>query len=111
MTGLTKRQKDTLDFIVYYMSKNGISPSYDDIVEGLKLSSKSRVHANVAALRERGYIDFSPRMSRSITILFSNEGNPNWENVARALHLQNRILRDFVSARGWDADLPPLQLP
>ena len=111
MTGLTMRQKETLDFIVFYMSKNNIAPSYREIVAGLNLKSKARVHHNVSALRERGYIDYSPRRSRSITVLFPSDGCPDWENVARSLYLQNRILRDFVSARGWEADLPPLQLP
>lgn len=111
MKGITGKQKETLDFIVFYMTKYGISPTYTELVVALGVKSKSRVHANVRSLRERGYIDYSPRRARSITVLFPEEGCPNWENVARALFLQNRILRTFVSERGWDADLPPLELP
>jgi SOS-response transcriptional repressor LexA len=111
MKGITERQKETLDFIVLYMAKNGIAPSYSEMLMGLNVKSKARVHANVCALRERGYIDYSPRRARSITVLFSEEGSPNWENVARALFLQNRILRTFVSSKGWEADLPPLEMP
>jgi len=44
-------------------------------------------------------------------VLFPSEGCPDWENVARALFLQNRILRNFVIARGWEADLPAMELP
>jgi len=111
MTGLTMRQKETLDFIVSYISKNKIAPTYREIVAALDLKSTGRVYVNVAALRERGYIDYSPKRSRSITVLFPSEGCPDWENVARALFLQNRILRDFVIARGWEADLPAMELP
>ena len=111
MKGLTIKQKETLDFIVSYMVKYGISPTYSEMLEPLKSRSKSRVYANVRALRERGYIDFSPRRKRSITILFSDESCPHWEGIARALFLQNRILRDFVSSRGWEADLPAMELP
>lgn len=111
MKGLTIKQKETLDFIVFYMAKNGISPTYNEMLEPLNVKSKARIHANVRALRERGYVDFSPRRKRSITILFSDVDCPNWEDIARALFLQNRILRDFVSSRGWEADLPALELP
>ena len=111
MKGITEKQKDTLDFIVFYMAKNGIAPTDSEMLKALNVKSKARVHANVCALRERGYIDFSPRRARSITVLFPEEGCPNWENVARALFLQNRILRNFVSSKGWEADLPAMELP
>jgi SOS-response transcriptional repressor LexA len=111
MKGLTFRQKETLDFIASYISKHNLSPTYVDIMLGLNLKSKARVHGLVASLKERGYIDYSPRRGRSITILFSSEGVADWEGIARALFLQNRVLRNFVSIKGWEAQTPILELP
>jgi SOS-response transcriptional repressor LexA len=111
MKGLTQGQRRLLDFIVDYMAKNGIAPSFSDMSSGLNLKSKARVHDMITALRERGYIDYSPKRARSLTVLFYEEGNPHWENIARTLYLQNRILREFVSSRGWEADLAAMELP
>jgi SOS-response transcriptional repressor LexA len=111
MKGLTRGQKKTLEFIVSYMQDNGIPPSYSEMSDGLGLKSKSRIYDHIYALKDRGYIDYAPKKARSITVLFSDKETPNWEHIARALYLQNRILRDFVKDRGWEASLPPMELP
>lgn len=37
---LSKKQKDVFDFIRKYFNDNGYSPSYEEIGEGIGLSSK-----------------------------------------------------------------------
>lgn len=66
--GLTPAQKRVLDYIRYYIERNGYSPSFDDIKDAIGLRSKSGVHRLVNALRERGHITFLRNRARSITL-------------------------------------------
>jgi len=111
MKGLTQGQSKTLGFIAAYIAKNGIAPSYQEMAAGLNLKSKARIYDHVTSLKERGYIDYSPKRARSITVLFTADGTPDWESIARTLFLQNKILRDFVESRGWEPDLAAMELP
>lgn len=109
--GLTPAQKRVLDFINTYIRRNGVSPSYSEMQADLNMRSKASVSRYLIALRERGYIDFSPRQARSIIVLFPIEGTPNWESIARVLHLQNAELRAHLKSLGWETDIGPVSLP
>lgn len=67
--GLTKKQKQAYDFIVGYISKNDIPPSFNEVMLGVELRSRGGAHRLIHALRDRGYIDFVPKMKRSIVVL------------------------------------------
>jgi SOS-response transcriptional repressor LexA len=110
MSGLTRRQKDVLNFITTYSEAHGISPSFADIAMGIKCKSKARVYDFLRILRERGYIDYAPKRARSITVLFPH-GKPDWENIARSLYLQNIELRVKLYELGLQPDVPALELP
>lgn len=71
--GLTAHQKRVMDYLTWFISKNGISPSFDDIRAHLGLASKSSVHRVITELEERGAIQRLPNRSRAITII----SNPN----------------------------------
>lgn len=109
--GLTPAQKRVLDFIDTYIRKNGVSPSYSEMQMDLNMRSKASVSRYLIALRERGYIDFLPRQARTITVLFPMEGTPNWESIARMLHLQNVELRAHLKKIGWEPNVGPISLP
>ncbi len=66
MQSLTKKQKLILDFINSYIAENGISPTNDEIRKKFKLKAISTVHEHVNALKEKGYINKSENLSRSI---------------------------------------------
>lgn len=66
--GLTRRQRDTLDFIVAYQAEHRVSPSFTDIRIGLGAASNNGVHRLVHGLKERGYIDLTPGRWRSIVV-------------------------------------------
>ena len=66
---LTKRQKDVLDFLVAFETRNGYSPSFEEIAKGVKLSSLATVHKHVTTLERKGYIRRGYNQSRSIEIL------------------------------------------
>lgn len=68
---LTKKQHDALTFIKGYIEEHKIAPSYDEIADALGLKSKSGVNRLTLSLKERGWIDFLPNASRSITIIES----------------------------------------
>lgn len=67
--GLTAKQRAALDFIAAYIAQHRVPPSLAEIRDHLGCRSKSWVHALLAALKERGHIDFLPRRARSITLI------------------------------------------
>lgn len=67
--GLTPRQKEALSFIGSFVSNHGYAPNFDEIKDGMSISSKSGVHRLVHALHERGAIRFMPGKARTIEII------------------------------------------
>lgn len=72
MIGLTKAQRECLEFIQTFISAHQYSPSYTDMMEGLRLHSKSGIHRLVTALEARGFIRRIPGHSRSVAIVDSD---------------------------------------
>lgn len=65
---LTKRQKEVLDFIYEFIRKNGYSPSYEELAEGLQLASLATVHKHVSSLEAKNYLRRSYNQSRSLEV-------------------------------------------
>ena len=65
---LTKRQKQVLDFIADFVERNGYSPSYEELAEGLGLASLATVHKHVLALETKEYLSRSFNQSRSLEV-------------------------------------------
>jgi repressor LexA len=65
---LTRRQKEVLDFIWHFVQKNGYSPSFHEIAEGLKLASLATVHKHISALQKKEYLQRSFNQSRSLEL-------------------------------------------
>src|SRR3989344_1270564 len=65
---LTKKQKNILDFIKTYTSKNGYSPTLEEIAKHFKLSSVATVHQHVSTLKEKGYLNKIENQRRSINV-------------------------------------------
>ena len=57
---LTKKQKELIDFLNQYISKNKISPSFEEMKIAVKLKSKSGIHRLITSLEET-VITFSLR--------------------------------------------------
>lgn len=67
---LTARQAEAKAFLIDYMDRNGgIAPSFDEITEGLGISSKSGVHRIMQSLIERGHVQTIPGRARAIRIV------------------------------------------
>jgi repressor LexA len=65
---LTRRQKELMDFLADFINKNGYSPSYEEIANGLKLASLATVHKHIQALQAKNYLRRSFNHSRSLEI-------------------------------------------
>ncbi|MGF1474422.1 MAG: transcriptional repressor LexA [Geminicoccaceae bacterium] len=66
---LTPRQHQLLLYINDYQERHGVSPSFDEMRDSLKLKSKSGVHRLIKALQERNYISRLAYRARAIEIL------------------------------------------
>ena len=65
---LTKRQKQVLDFISTFVERNGYSPSYEELANGLGLASLATVHKHIQALETKQYLNRSFNHSRSLEV-------------------------------------------
>jgi repressor LexA len=66
---LTKRQKQIYDYIADFVQRNGYSPSFEEIGEGMGLSSLATVHKHISNLEKKGLLKRGYNKSRSIDVL------------------------------------------
>lgn len=66
---ITKRQRQVYDFIHGFVQRNGYSPSFEEIGDGLGLSSLATVHKHVSNLEKKGLLKRDYNRSRSIDVL------------------------------------------
>ena len=72
---LTPRQKEIFSYIEWYITKNSISPSYDEIRRRFGFSSFNSVFKHIKQLEERGVISIQPNKKRAITL--TEHGTPS----------------------------------
>lgn len=70
----TKRQKELLTFIEEFIAANGYSPSYREIMSGLKYTSVATVALHVNNLIKRGHLKKRDRSARSLEVVESEAG-------------------------------------
>lgn len=66
---LTRKQKELLLLIREKMTREGVTPSFDEMKEALGLRSKSGIHRLITGLEERGFIRRLPHRARALEIL------------------------------------------
>ena len=66
---ITKRQRQIYDFISDFVQKNGYSPSFEEIREGMQLNSLATVHKHISNLENKGLLTRDYNRSRSIDLL------------------------------------------
>lgn len=66
---LTRVQIEMYVAIKYYIKKNGYSPSVRELGEIVGNSSPSSVFQKLKKLKEKGYIDYKDKRSRTIRII------------------------------------------
>ena len=68
MTGLTRKQKQILDFIEKWQREEGAAPSYQEIADQFGFRSLNSVTEHVRLLRQKGYLESDPGKARSMRI-------------------------------------------
>ena len=66
---LTKKQHELLMFINQRLTATGVSPSFDEMKDALKLRSKSGIHRLISGLEERGFIRRLPHRARALEVI------------------------------------------
>ena len=66
---ITKRQRQVYDFLQEFIQRNGYSPSFEEIGDGLGLSSLATVHKHISNLEKTGLLKRDYNRSRSIDVL------------------------------------------
>ena len=93
---LTKRQKELFDFLSEYISKNSISPSFEEMKKAVNLKSKSGIHGLITSLEQRGFIKRLKHKARAMEITKKLNNNvvnfsKNYENNAITIPLLGSI--------------------
>src|SRR4029450_10419420 len=68
-TVLTRKHSELLMFINKRLNDDGVSPSFDEMKEALRLKSKSGIHRLITGLEERGFLRRWPHRARALQVL------------------------------------------
>lgn len=66
---ITRRQHQVYTFIQQFVEQHGYSPSFEEIGEGLGLSSLATVHKHISNLEQKGLLKRDYNRSRSIDLV------------------------------------------
>jgi repressor LexA len=66
---LTRKQHELLLFINRHLADHGVSPSFDEMKEALKLKSKSGIHRLITGLEERGFLKRLAHRARALEVV------------------------------------------
>ncbi len=66
---LTRKQQELLLFIHERLGRDGISPSFDEMKDALRLKSKSGIHRLISGLEERGFIRRLAHRARALEVI------------------------------------------
>jgi repressor LexA len=66
---LTRKQHELLVYINDYLTRSGVSPSFDEMKDALDLKSKSGIHRLITGLEERGFLRRLPHRARALEVL------------------------------------------
>ncbi len=66
---LTRKQHELLFFIDRHLRETGVSPSFDEMKDALRLKSKSGIHRLISGLEERGFIRRLAHRARALEVL------------------------------------------
>ena len=87
---LTKKQKQLLNYISTFQSRNGVTPSYEEMKDALELRSKSGIHRLILALEERGFLKRLAHKARALEII-----KDGITNLDVSSHRKNVVIADF----------------
>jgi len=71
----TKRQKELLDFVDFFIKEHGYGPSYREVMAALGYKSVSTVAIHINGLIEKGYLRKRDNSARSLEVVSADYGN------------------------------------
>lgn len=79
----TKKQRELLTFIESFISENGYSPSYREIMKGLNYNSVATVSLHVNNLIKRGHLQKREYSARSLEVTDSEDSQKILTNAVK----------------------------
>jgi repressor LexA len=74
--GLTRRQKEALDFVAAYTERHGYPPTVRELASALGISGPKGAKQFLDALAAKGYIQREPENARAIRVVEGAAGRP-----------------------------------
>jgi repressor LexA len=103
---LTRRQKQVLDFLVSFINGHGYSPSFEEIGEGLELSSLATVHKHLQTLEKKGFIRRGYNQSRSVEVVAVPASVPFAKTAVRPFGRRKVAVEDGAESAGAPVPVP-----
>lgn len=85
--GLTKKQREVLDFIKKFHAEYKYPPSIRQICSAINLSSPATVHVHINHLVEKGYIKRSTEGNKALELLVDNEYDTRSDEVVNVPYI------------------------
>jgi repressor LexA len=95
---LTRKQHELLMFINQRLTATGVSPSFDEMKDALKLRSKSGIHRLISGLEERGFIRRLAHRARALEVIKLPEESAAPGSAERSRFSPTVIRGDFSGA-------------
>ena len=83
---MTRTQYAIYSFIKQYITKEKISPSYEDILQGTKYKSKSQIYGVVEALIKKEYLKKIGKFGDARRIIVNREYEKGGIKIAKTKH-------------------------
>ncbi len=108
---LTRRQKELYDFLLSFVDQHGYSPSFEEIAEGMGLSSLATVHKHITNLEQKGLLKRDYNRSRSIDLLRPRGLMKTSLAVAAAAAAQNNMTLPLLGRIAAGQPLEAVEIP
>ncbi|MBP7065353.1 transcriptional repressor LexA [Ferrovibrio sp.] len=106
---LTRKQHDLLMFIHERLETSGVSPSFEEMKEAMKLKSKSGIHRLVTGLEERGFLRRLAHRARALEVLRLPDSAVPLRGAAGAAAARTTPARNRLMPRGSGDMIQPMQ--
>ena len=83
---MTRTQYAIYSFIKQYITKEKISPSYEDILQGTKYKSKSQIYGVVEALIKKEYLKKIGKFGDARRIIINRDYEKGGIKIAKTKH-------------------------
>ncbi len=108
---LTRRQKQVFDFLVGFINRQGYSPSFEEMGEGLGLSSLATVHKHMQTLEKKGFIRRGYNQSRSVEVVAVPGSVPFAKTAVRPFGRKKQAVDEIEGGGPNGAGVPQIPAP